>query len=578
MLAFSLLSFAATLKTGFIWDDHQMITANPYIKSFTAANLKHNLLSNAFNQEGASYYRPLQLIGYMADFRLFKLNPIGWHAVNFFFHFISAFFVFLLLKKLDFSPKISFLASAFFAVNPTGVEQMILIAGRAELMSFAFTLLAILLFLEGGGFYYFLSLLSFALSCLSKESGVVTPLFLLLALWFYAKKEEGGGRPSILGISYADWLKTLPYFLLIPFYLVLRKAAVVSPLVEINPWDFTVNLVLRMPYVFFNYFYKTLFPFNLHSHNLMTGFNIYSYAALVVVIAFLKYLVFLKNRNKIFIFALLWYAAGLLPKLPLLGAQNLALDHWTYPGNLGFFLVMAYGLSRLEAKAWKTSVFLSVFFISSWAAFSNYNISQRDSDVKIYENAIKYPTSTKVYYNLSREYYLRGDFLRARRTLERVKDASGDEEMFLNAYALALWKTGDAAEAVELLFSIMNRGAKTPATYLNLAAIYAEDGNYVPAAKVLLAGSYAFPEDENLKLYLARIYGISGKKAEAGLILENIITSNPYNPEALLNLGIMEFGRKNYAESGKYLKRLLGVAPDNAQAREYLEKIKSISN
>ncbi|MEA3307030.1 MAG: tetratricopeptide repeat protein [Elusimicrobiota bacterium] len=558
LLAFSAIAFSRTLNVGFIWDDHQMIEANPHIKSITFDNIKHNLFSNIFNRHDATYYRPLQMLSYMADFKFFKLNPSGWHGVNFFLHFLNSFLLFILLIALNFSPQIALVASLFFTVNPMIVEQMLIIAGRAEIMTFTFTLISLIFYLKKGKLNFIISVFSFILALLSKESGIIMPLLLLLCVWFSDEEKF-------------NW-KMLTYFFIIPFYLILRSAAVGSSLMQIMGLKFAEDLILRMPFVLFNYISKTLLPFNLHSYNVINEFNIYAYIILALSLCGLIYIVFFKTKNKIFKFAFLWYLAALIPKLPLFGSQNLVLDHWIYPSNVAFFLIMAYFLDKLKNKSGKIAKAFTVIFILMWGIFSNINILQRNTDLKIYKNAIAHKTTDKVYYNLSREYYLAGNFEKSKGILEKLIKKN-DDEMFMNSYALCLWKTGNSGKAKNVLRKIIKGEAKTPSTYLNLASIYVSEKKYRAAEKILLTGGQLFPKAENIKIYLARIYNILGNSKKSYKILKEIRKFNPYNAEALLNLGIMEFNKKNYDKSREYFKKSLELNKNESVAKKYIKSI-----
>ncbi|MEI7482123.1 MAG: hypothetical protein WCK75_07220 [Elusimicrobiota bacterium] len=166
-------AFGATLHLGFIWDDHQFIEANPYIKSWTMANLRHAFLSDPFNQ-ALNYYRPFQTLSNMLDFSLWRLDPFGYHLTNILFHAAASLLVFALMGELGLSGSAAFLTALLFAVNPTVIEQLIIVAGRAELATSAFTLASVLLFLRKK--YFFLSSLFLRPSASKKTAS--SPLFL----------------------------------------------------------------------------------------------------------------------------------------------------------------------------------------------------------------------------------------------------------------------------------------------------------------------------------------------------------------------------------------------------------------
>jgi len=534
------LSFGQTLKIGFIWDDHQMIEKNPYIKNFSIENLKHNFSSNVFNQKGENYFRPFQTLTYMVDFALFKLNPTGWHFVNFFLHVLNAFLLFLILDRLKFSACLAFLTGIFFSTNSIVVEQMIIVAGRAEIMTFTFTLASVLFYLKGGTKNLLFSFIFFILSMLSKENGIITPLLIILALNFSGKRISAG--------------KILPFVLAIPIYLFYRQCAVGKIVTGTTIMELARNALVKFPLLLTNYLYKTIIPFNLHSHNMVKCSDSFWGIFFSFIMALFVIWIFSNNR-RILKFSILWYGICFLPKTLLLASQNLALDHWAYPSNVGIFIIIAFYIRELGKKKIVFSQFLALLLTTNWIVFSNVNISRRNTDLKIYENAAKYETSNMVYYNLAREYYLRKDYAASAKLLEQVLQKEKNT-MFLNSYALVLLKIGEREKAKNILSEIIKSGRQTPETYLNLASVYVHAGNYADAEKTLLAGSKAFPKNQDIMLRLARIYKINKKSEKSYRLLKEIINRNPYNQEALLNLGIMEYKKGNLPASKKCFLRL----------------------
>jgi len=201
-------AFGATLRLGFIWDDHQFIEANPYIKSWTMANLRHAFSSDPFNQ-ALNYYRPFQTLSNMLDFSLWRLDPFGYHLTNILFHAASSLLVFALMGELGLGGLTAFMTALLFAVNPTVIEQLIIVAGRAEPASSAFTLASVLLFLRRK---YVFSFLTFLAALGFKENGVITPALTALSIWYLRKDKK-------------EYLKLLFFLLPIPLYLWLRSAA-----------------------------------------------------------------------------------------------------------------------------------------------------------------------------------------------------------------------------------------------------------------------------------------------------------------------------------------------------------------
>jgi hypothetical protein len=78
----ALTAFIPTVKTGFMWDDHVMIEANPYIRVWSLSNLKHDFSHDVFDGHGDSYYRPLQTLMNRLDYSLWGLQPRGFNLTK----------------------------------------------------------------------------------------------------------------------------------------------------------------------------------------------------------------------------------------------------------------------------------------------------------------------------------------------------------------------------------------------------------------------------------------------------------------------------------------------------------------
>jgi hypothetical protein len=361
-----LAAFWATLGLGFLWDDHQFIEANPYIKTWTLANLRHAFFSDPFNQ-ALNYYRPFQTLSNMLDFSVWWLNPFGYHLTNLFFHTAGALLAFLLMGELGLGWAAAFLAALFFAVNPTVVEQLIIVAGRAELASSAFTLASILFFLRRG---YALSFLTFLMALGFKENGIITPFLTALALWFLRKDKR-------------EYLKLLPFLLPIPFYLWLRHAATGAGPLDGGAATFLLQAAKKIPPAVLVYIENAFLPFNMHSHRMQPDFGLWFYAAYAFWAVFLLGLLRYKPRALIFVFG--WYFLNLAPKFPLLAKGDLMLEHWTYLANLGLYAAAAVLIARIndrrgmrKAAAWVCAGVPVVF----WIAAANANNQQRSTDLK----------------------------------------------------------------------------------------------------------------------------------------------------------------------------------------------------
>ena len=560
MILLALAAFAAfrmTLGLGFIWDDHQFIESNPYIKSWTLANLKHSFLSDPFNQS-LNYYRPFQTLSNMADFSIWKLDPFGYHLTNLLFHASAALLAFLLMGELGLSAIAAFLAALFFAVNPTGVEQLIIVAGRAEPASSAFTLASVLLFLRRN---YTLSFVAFLLALGFKENGIITPLLTALALWFLKKDKR-------------EYLKLLPFLLPIPLYLWLRHAATGAGPLESGYAVFLMQAAKKIPPAIFVYIDNAFLPLNMHSHRMQPDFNYWFYAAYALWAVFLAALI--RYRPRAVILAAGWYLINLAPKFPLLAGADLMLEHWTYLANLGLYAAAAVFAVRMIERgglAGPLSCFCAGSLVFFWILSADANIRLRSTDLKLYEHAAQYSASKPMLYNLAREYYLGGQFEKSREIFTRITRLDPDNALYLNGLALSLWKTGARTEASAVLEGLLARRPDNAEGLVNKAFFLVEEGDLAGASRLLELAIGKHPDNEPSYAALAGIYLRQSKEADALAVYERLLRLDPYNQEALTNAGIIYAKNGRYPEAGKLFEKALKLSPRSKSAAMNLEKL-----
>lgn len=435
------LAFGLTLRVGFMWDDHRMIEQNPRI-TLSAGHLAAAFKGDPFSQE-LNYYRPLQTVSNMADFALWGYRPFGYHLTNFLFHSGTAVLFFYLALALGFGRGAAFWASVLLAAHPAAVEQLLIIAGRAELASSACVAASLLLFLKdktGLSFFFFLAAAGF------KENGVVTPALAALCLW-YLKREK------------KDYLKLLPFLAFIPLYFFLRHQALDMGAFSKGWLPVISGLFLKVPQTVVAYLKEAVLPFDMHSHRLQPDGQLLRWTALPALAAAAFFTA--RKGGRAALFCAGWYLLNLAPKLPLLATNDLMLDHWVYLANAGLFLWAADGLAargRLRL--------LLPFAAAVLALASALNVAKRDTDLKLYEHAARRSSSKPMLYNLAREYYLAGRALKSRTLLERIAAEEPGSAIYLNGLALARWKTGEVPGALAALERGARRKTRRPGNSL----------------------------------------------------------------------------------------------------------------
>jgi protein O-mannosyl-transferase len=183
----AVLAYAPALHGGFVFDDDNLLTRNPLIPA------ADGLRRFWFTGEAVDYW-PVTMTSFWVEWRLWGLDPTGYHVTNLLLHIGDALLIWVILRRLGMPG--AYGAALLFAVHPVNVQSVAWIAQRKNTLSLLFFLASIYAFLRtrwgsGGaeatrnsGRWYGLSLLAFLLAMLSKGSVAVLPLVLLgLVAW-----------------------------------------------------------------------------------------------------------------------------------------------------------------------------------------------------------------------------------------------------------------------------------------------------------------------------------------------------------------------------------------------------------
>lgn len=178
------------------WDDDFYVTKDPYIKALTAENLKVIFTEDITKNN----YHPLCMLSLAINYYFSGLNPAPYYLTNVAIHIgnvILVFFLFLafarLLKVADNGRLlIAGFGALWFGIHPMHVESVAWIAERKDVLYCFFYLLGLLAYLrwlnEQQKKWFWLTLLAYVASCLSKPMAVVFPLSLLCIDLLYQRK------------------------------------------------------------------------------------------------------------------------------------------------------------------------------------------------------------------------------------------------------------------------------------------------------------------------------------------------------------------------------------------------------
>ena len=149
-------------------------------------------------QAASNYWRPTFTAWHIINFRLFGMNPLGWHVTNLLLHAGVCVLAYALLRRWAFSVIIAFSIAILFAIHPVHVESVAWISGSPDLL-FSLAFLASLWFAQtyaetGKTNALILTILLYALALGAKEIGIVClPIYYFALTGTETKPKKTGG-------------------------------------------------------------------------------------------------------------------------------------------------------------------------------------------------------------------------------------------------------------------------------------------------------------------------------------------------------------------------------------------------
>ena len=533
-----ILGFAVygnALNGEFIWDDEHLVKDNVYIKSPSHITKIFTKQIAASIGDRYNFYRPLLIFTFMIDYSLWKLDVRGYHLSNILLHILVALSIFWLMNILYNDQGISLLTSLFFLVHPIHTEAIAYISGRADPLAAILMLLCFILYINEVSSkrigVYTLMLLSYILALLSRENSLILPALLLLYHYTFKKKLLAKKFLPILSIAF--------------IYILLRLTALKFLLPHIS-CPFTV--FERMPGFFVaitNYTRLMFLPFNLHMEYVNRLFqltNLQVIAGMFILFSLLIYAFRKRDGNRLVFFSIAWLFITLLPVSNLYPLNAYMAEHWLYIPSIGFFLLLAKGLSFLyRRRGFRIVAILSIIGLLIFYSFLTIrqNAYWREPLV-FYERTLRYaPDSSRMYNNLGFIYY----------ATDRNQEA-------LAAYKRAIEINPDYAE-----------------TYNNLAAIYKNINKNKEAIASLRKAIEINPGYAEAYNNLGLVYYNTNKNQEAIAAYKKAIEINPDLAKAYNNLGSVYYAVNKNQEAITAYKKAIEINPDLASVYNNLGNV-----
>ncbi len=585
IVVLALVAYANAIDNKFALDDIGAILENPMVRG--PIRLGRIFTSNYWSAgpgsvsiDDAGLYRPLTVLSFAIDYRLFGVAPAGYHIVNLIAHVAASVALLLVGLRLFRAPVVAFVAASIFAVHPIHTEAVTGVVGRAEVFAGLFVFLAVWVAarandeeLEWGRSIAVAVL--YLLGLFSKETAVTLPAVLLLWDWMRRPEREGPfirrgmiARYAMLGVALA-------------IYLVLRQDAVGARLIW--PGWAGVSAGARMltaSRVLLEYLVLFVFPKTLLAeywtgavpiaHSLFAPMVL---LALALWIAIGVYVVRKRNDDRVGVFAIAWFFITMLPISNLLFPVGIAkAERILYLPSAGLCLVCAWGYAKLMRRVpvQVPAVALAGVLVALIARTAVRNRDWKDNATLTAATLVHSPRSPLMNDMAGRELALAGNYEKAIPFYRTALESAPDAPLILAHLAESLLAKGDTTAA----FAELQRAAKAnpndATVRANLGVIYFQRRDYDSALRELEFSSRLNQNDAKTFVALGLVYSAVGRGVDAERAFYRSIQIDPKLNEARINLGVLYVREGRVADAYRILAAAVELDPTNPEARNDL--------
>ncbi|MFT5129949.1 MAG: tetratricopeptide (TPR) repeat protein [Rhodothermales bacterium] len=528
IVAVCLLAHGIGVRNGFVnFDDDLLVQNNLAIRSLSPGHV-----ASLFVPTVGETYQPVRVLSYAIDYKLWKLRPAGYHAVNILLHTGAAvllyFFIYALLPFVGDLRNPVFaaaLVALFFACHPVNVESVAWASSRKYGLLAVFGFASLWLYVRERAFS---AIPFFALAVMSSPFGIVLPgLFVLTSLVTgrWAKREAyivlavvtfallaclklalGGEQGPGLGAAHIADQPHLTFFTMLK---------VIT--------DYAMNLAL---------------PLNLHprypNHLLPSPMHPKAVLAILGLVASTWYTVYrFRSGDKRPLLCFGWIAIAWAPVSGIVPTSTMMADRYLYLPAIGAFLAVALLLDHFHWR--KPAVVGAVVYL---AVLSLLSIQQTS---------------------------------RWRDSLTLWSDSVGREphnELALVSLGSALREAGrpdEAAERYRQAIAISNQFAQA---HVHLGTYYGRRGEFDDAIRHLRRAVDLEPQNPDALGNLGLCLDAIKEYEEAEDWLRRAIEINPMRAEYHRNLGVVALHRNDVPLAVTSFNLALDLAPDSTLAEQ----------
>ncbi|MCK4353475.1 tetratricopeptide repeat protein [candidate division WOR-3 bacterium] len=385
----SAIIYANTFRNEFVFDDINLIVENYEIRK----------LSNIFHF--SLMKQPVREITFAIDYRLWKLNPFGYHLTNLILHILCSLLVYFFVASLPalerrgiirlrrtratgkgFKLQITnyqlpLITALLFAAHPIHTEAVTGIANRKELLAMLFMMFSIILYIKSRdrahsypqgekkkshfSLFYIGSLVCFLIALFSKFVAIIIPFLILVYELYFNKESRGQGDEESIrlrrkGIGRIFWL--LPYFVILLVGIIYGSFHFKEIFWQAKAIGLTYEkygiLMLTMLNAFGKYLSLLVIPYNLCAEYVIqmphSIFEPKVIGSLLLLIILLFTMLKTYRKAKFISFGLAWVFINLIPISNIIPTNYPVAERYMYIPSLGFCLILGWLICKCRDR------------------------------------------------------------------------------------------------------------------------------------------------------------------------------------------------------------------------------------
>jgi hypothetical protein len=537
IIAVTIISFANCLGNGFVGDDSSLIVENPFYRSLK--NIPRLLTKDAIadsdavlNHEtkyygtGAVAYRPVSALTYFMDYRIWGLNPFGYHLMNVCLHLLNALGVYFLLFYILRSSSTAFLAAVLFCVHPLKTEAVCAIGYRADSLALFFMLLSFFCYIhKASRTLTGLSFGFFFLALFSKESVIIYPVLVIMYEWLIV------GR-KFRDIMKKDWVRHAGFWAISIFYIwIYLEAFPNKTLSSVNLLGPTlIAHIMTTLRIFSSYLWAAFLPFSVktlppvYSPGFAGWSDMRTWGSIVIFIGFMAWLIRSYPRHKIRTFLGLWFLLGFLPVSNLVPIVNPMAYRFMYLPSIGLMGLLAILIDNFAdaVSAWLHSRFsgkiIRMTFVALCMAMTiSLNSSWKSNFVMASSMVRDFPECPTGYLFLGQEYFMNGHFGKAKALLSRGIELGLDDPRAY--FSLGVCWQDEPVKAKAYFKKSISAFPYFVSSYIGLGRLYLWEGD-LEKALCFLEKSLELAPRYSAYAYMMQIRLIQDNERAASVLLE----------------------------------------------------------